>query len=70
MIVSQDALRRDLVRLLNEIELQIKAVKAKAEEMGIPPEKMRDASGNWVMTPLLLAKAQVYSTLVALQTKK
>ena len=68
MIINADILRRDTVSLLREIDKQIDAVKTEAVRMGIPPEKMRDSSGNWVMSPLLLAKTQAYSTLVTLQS--
>lgn len=70
MIINVDILRRDTVQLLREIETQIKEVKEEAERMGIPPEKLRDRNDGWVMSPLLLAKAQAYSTLVQLQAKK
>lgn len=69
MIINVDILRKETVQLLQEINTQMAAVKEAAETMEIPPEKMRDSNGNWVMTPLLLAKAQAYSTLVALQKK-
>ena len=69
MIVNPDILRRETVQLLNQIEKQIKEVEEVAQRMGIPPEKLRDSSNNWVMPTLLLAKATAYSTLVALQTK-
>jgi hypothetical protein len=66
MIVSPDALRKDTVRLLQQIETQIDEVRLEAAKYDVPPEKMRDANGSWVMIPLLLAKAQGYATLVQL----
>jgi hypothetical protein len=70
MIINNDILRRDTIQLLKQIEAQISEVHEEARRMGIPPEKMRDANGNWVMSPLLLAKAQTYGMLVLLQIKQ
>ena len=70
MIINPDILRRDTIKVINQIDLQIDEVKREAERMGIPPEKMRDTSNNWVMIPLLLAKTQAYASLILLQTKK
>lgn len=66
MIVSPNTLRKEISGLLKDIEKQIDEVKKVAEEQHIPPEQLRDASGNWVMNPLLLAKVQAISTLVEL----
>lgn len=69
MEIRPDALRLDLMNLIKEIDSQIQEVKGVAQEMGIPPEKLRDRTGNYVMTPLLLAKAQSYAALIQLQAK-
>jgi hypothetical protein len=70
MIINEDILRRDTVKLIKEIEMQIEEVQRHADIAGIEPHKLRDANGSWVMIPLLQAKAQVYGTLVQLQSKK
>lgn len=70
MIVSPDILRRDTVQLINQIEKQIEEAKTAAVRLGVPPEKLRDSNGGWVMSPLLLAKATAYNTLVILQVKE
>jgi len=70
MIINPDILRRDTIQLIKQIDAQINEVKEEAQQIGIPPEKLRDSSGNWVMSPLLLAKTMAYSTLVTLQAKK
>jgi len=70
VIINPDILRRDTIQLIKQIDAQIEEVKEEAKKIGIPPEKMRDANGNWVMSPLLLAKTMAYATLVQLQTKK
>lgn len=70
MIINEDILRRDTVQLLNQINVQIDEVTKVARQLGIEPAQLRDEKGNWPLTPLLLAKAQAYSTLVTLQTRK
>ena len=69
MIITQDILRRDTVRLIKQIDAQIEEVEANAEQRGIRSVDVRDDNGNWAMSPLLLAKAQAYNTLVLLQQK-
>ena len=68
--INPTALRRETMQLINQINVQIEQVRAEAEIRNIPPEKLRDSEGNWAITPLLLAKAQAYSTLAILQAKK
>jgi hypothetical protein len=70
MIITQDILRRDTVRLIKQIDEQIEQVEKEAVKMGILPSRMRDNNGGWTMSPLLMAKAQAYNTLVLLQTGK
>jgi hypothetical protein len=70
MIITQDILRRDTIRIIKKVDAQIETVEKAAQEMGFPPEELKDAHGNWVMIPLLLAKAQAYHTLVLLQPVK
>jgi len=69
MIINDDILRRDTIRMLRQIDVQIKEVEEMAKRSGTTPEKFRDTNGNWVMIPLLLAKVQAYSMLVQLQAK-
>lgn len=68
MIINKDSLRRDVIAIIKEIDAQIVEVKEQASEMGIPPQKMRDGNANFVMVPLLLAKAQAYGSLIQLQS--
>lgn len=69
MIINTDILRRDTLALLKQIDAQIDEIQAEASMLDLPPEKLRDAYGNWVMGPLLLAKVQAYAILVQLQAK-
>jgi hypothetical protein len=68
MIYSADALRKDTVALITQIDKQIAAVEARGKEMGIDPNLMQDSQGYWPMIPLLQAKAMAYNTLVMLQS--
>lgn len=69
MIFNPDILRRDTIQLLKQIDAQINEVNKRAAEMEIESYQLQDSSGNWVMTPLLLAKTQAYAILVQLQKK-
>lgn len=69
MIVSTDLLRKTTVQLIKQIDTQMEEIDRHAAEIGIEGYKLRDAQGNWAMSPLLLAKAQAYATLVQLQAK-
>jgi hypothetical protein len=71
MIITPDILRRDTIQLLKQIDLQINQVQREAARVGVEPHQLRESpNGSWSMTPLLLAKAQAYATLVQLQTMK
>lgn len=70
MIINDDILRRDTIQLLKQIDRQIAEVNRHAAELGIEGFQLRDTTGNWVMSPLLLAKTQAYSMLIQLQTRK
>lgn len=70
MIISEDILRRDTIRLLKQIDQQIEEVNQAAEKIGIQGYQLYDSAGNWAMIPLLLAKTQVYAILVQLQSKE
>lgn len=69
MIINDDILRRDTIKLLKEIDMQIDEVTRHAAQIHMEAYQLRDADGNWVMIPLLLAKTQAYATLVTLQKK-
>jgi hypothetical protein len=66
MNVSPDALRKEVVQTLNEINASIAEVKKTSLLRGTPPEKLVDHLGGYVMSPLLLAKAQCLNALALL----
>lgn len=70
MDVSPNALRRDLMAQLRMIEAQMAEMDRHAATIGIKGYQLRDANDAWTMTPLILAKAQVYAALVQLQSIK
>lgn len=70
MEVTPNALRRDTVQLIHQINTQIRVVEQNAMDQGISAQYLRDSTGNWPLATLLLAKAQAYSTLVQLQTPR
>ena len=70
LVINDDILRRDTVRLIAQINTQIEEVTKSAQDMGCLPHQVRDADGGWTLTPLLQAKAVAYNTLVLLQHPK
>lgn len=70
MDVSPNALRKSNAEVLRQIEKAEINIRAFASAHGVPSESVRDNNGNWVIVPLLLAKAQCLNTLALLQEKK
>lgn len=68
MIYSVDALRKDTVALITQIEKQVDEVTKAAFARNCEPAELTDEHGNFSLTPLLLAKATAYNTLVMLQS--
>lgn len=66
MNVSKNELRKQTVSLIREINEQIEVAQQKAASMKVAPYLLVDTSGNYIMSPLLLAKATAYNTLVKL----
>jgi hypothetical protein len=54
----------ELRLLLEMINKQIEAVKKESVKRRASPFEMRDSSGGWVLTNLLLAKAMTMGSLV------
>jgi hypothetical protein len=70
LVINEDILRRDTIRLMAQINAQIGEVEKEAKRRGIETYQVRDVTNNWVLIPLLQAKAQAYNTLVLLQVKR
>jgi hypothetical protein len=69
MIINTDILRRDTIQLIKQIDAVMAEINQHASQIGIEGYQLRDANGGWAMSPLLVAKAQAYSTLLHLQSK-
>lgn len=66
MEIRPEVLRKELAAVSKQIEAQIAEVKTVAEGLGMPPSQLRDMHGNWVMLPLVVAKANVVTAMVEL----
>lgn len=62
-------IKTDLESLLVQINEQIEEVYAYAESVKTEPQKLRNVDGTWTMANLLVAKAQVATTLANLRGK-
>lgn len=69
-MMSKLLLKNQLTSLGVDINRQIDVIMQEARELGIQAHAMRTHSGDWVLTPLLLAKAQVLNGLAALEVNK
>jgi len=68
MDTNPRVLRREITRHLTDIERQIGQVYRRAEEMHTEAFLIRDEKGNFLLTPLLVAKAQCLHSLTLLQS--
>jgi hypothetical protein len=66
MNVNPDALRKEVIQTLREVEASISVAKQDAKDLDIQAEKLRDHWGTLVMPQLLLAKAQCLDSLIRL----
>lgn len=67
MEISKDILRKEMISLLTEIDLQMGELERIAERRGVIPQHIRDDNGSWPMIALLAAKVQAVSTLAQLR---
>lgn len=63
-VVSGPAIGKELGKTFREIETQIKVIEARARDMDISAHSMTDAQGNYVLAPLLVAKAHTLHAIV------
>lgn len=68
-IVDKMNLGHELVRTLSQINNQIEEVKTQAEASEIAPYRLRDTQGNWILIPLLSAKAQCLNALAIINQR-
>lgn len=70
MDISPNALRKEVVKTLREVEEVIDAIVEKAESQGADPAEFVDMHGTPSLSVPLLAKAQCLQTLVLLNEKR
>ena len=68
-VVNRMELGRELTRTLVQVNAQIEAVRREAVTMGIEAVDMKDTHGNFVLIPLLSAKAQALHALTLANQK-
>ena len=70
LAMSAAKLKNDLRILLMDVEVQIIAVRNQAKRLGVDPSAVMDPNGNFLMIPLLSAKATILSALANLENTK
>lgn len=63
-VVNGPAIGKELGKCFAQISSQIETVEHKARETGISAHDMTDAHGNYVLVPLLVAKAHTLHAIV------
>jgi hypothetical protein len=64
--MNRKELIKEFKRTLDAIDLQIALIEQECEERGFPARKLRDDRGSFILSPLLLAKAQALHGLALL----
>lgn len=70
MNVSPNELRKETVGVLNQVNAQIQEIEKVAEIKGVSPHHMVDQYGAYLLSPLLVAKAQCLNTLTLLNAPR
>jgi hypothetical protein len=68
-VANKMELGRELFRTVSQINSSIDKVKKEAQGMGVDPLDLRDSAGNWILIPLLAAKAQCLHALAIINQK-
>lgn len=68
-VVNRMELGRELSRCIIQLNQQIEAVKREAKRLNTEPSLMRDERGAFLMTPLIVAKAQALHGLALINQK-
>ncbi len=66
MDINTQVLRNTITVNYSDIERQIKEVHQQAEKLHTEPSRIRDGLGNFTLTQLLVAKAQMLYALAIL----
>lgn len=65
--VSPNTLRKETIAVVKSIDAVVENIEEVARERGCAPEELRDMNGNWILSPLLVARAQCINTLTLLR---
>lgn len=68
-IVNRAELGREIMRAFSQISRQIEVLEREASGQDVSPHKLQDMNGNFMLTPLLAAKAQLLHALVLVNHK-
>lgn len=68
-VVNRAELGREIMRAFNQVSRQIEVLEREAAGQDVSPHKMQDMNGNFMMTPLLAAKAQLLHSLTLINHK-
>lgn len=63
-VVRGVELGRELAKTLAQINSQIDVIKEEAKRMDISPYRMQNSHGDYVLVPMLAARAQLLHSLV------
>lgn len=69
-VVNRMELGRELARTLSQVNQQIEAIKKDAEGRSVDPYQLRDVSGNWILVPLLVSKANLLHGLALVNDRR
>lgn len=65
-VAQTPTLVQELQKCLRQINSQIEEIRQEAVRTNTPPVTMRDAQGDYIWSPLVVAKANVLCTLASL----
>jgi hypothetical protein len=68
-VVNKMELGREISTTIIQVNKQIEAVREQAHRAGVDAIRLRDTNGNWVIIPLLAAKAQCLHALAIINQK-
>jgi hypothetical protein len=68
-VVNRMELGRELVRTLHQVGRQIETVERDAKKKGVSQYSLQDTNGNYMLSPLLTAKAQLLHALTLINAK-
>lgn len=63
-VVKGVELGRELAKTLAQINSQIDVIKEEAKQMDISPYRLKNSNGDYMLVPMLAARAQLLHALV------